>query len=114
MKKLKNKFELKIYEQLKKSRCKYAYESERIPYVIAGHYIPDFVLSTPTGKVYIETKGYLRPEHKRKMVAVKRSHPELDLRILFYAPNKSYIKWAQKNGIKFAVNEIPQEWLDGF
>lgn len=114
MKKLKNKFELKIYAQLKAAKAKFAYESERLPYVIAGHYIPDFVLSTPTGKIYIETKGYLRPEHKRKMVAVKRYHPEIDLRILFYAPNKAYIRWAEKNGIKYAISVIPQEWLDGF
>jgi predicted nuclease of restriction endonuclease-like RecB superfamily len=114
VKKLKNKFELKIYAQLKKSRARFTYEGTRIPYVLSGHYIPDFVITTHNGMVYIETKGYLRPEHKRKMVAVRRQHPEIDLRILFYAPNKSYIKWAEKNGIKYAISVIPQEWLDGF
>ncbi len=111
--KVRNKFEDRIYLFLKKKRVKFKYESEKIPYVIAGHYIPDFILDTPLGKVYIETKGYLRPEHKRKMAAVKRQHPELDLRILFYSHNDKNIKWAEKNGLKYAISEIPPEWLKG-
>jgi predicted nuclease of restriction endonuclease-like RecB superfamily len=111
---VKNKFEIKIYAQLKRAGIRFRYEGTKIPYVLSGHYIPDFVIITPTGLVYVETKGYLRPEHKRKMVAVKRQHPEIDLRILFYAPKKEYIKWAEKNGIKYAISTIPQEWLDGF
>ena len=111
MSKLRNKFETKIYGQLKKSRIKFKYESERLPYLIAGHYIPDFVLTTKTGKIYIETKGYLRPEDKRKLVAVKKLNPHIDLRILFYSINKKYIKWADKVGLKWAIDTIPDEWL---
>jgi predicted nuclease of restriction endonuclease-like RecB superfamily len=92
----------------------YTYESEKIPYVIASHYIPDFILSTPFGSVYIECKGYLRPEDKRKLCAVKRQHPEMDIRILFYSLNKKYIKWAEKTGFRWAVGRIPKEWIDGF
>lgn len=113
IKKTKNKFEAKIFNQLKRAKVKFLYESEKIPYVFAGHYIPDFVLETTLGKIYIETKGYLRPEHKRKMVAVKRLHPELDIRILFYSENKKYIKWATKNGFKYAIDTIPKDWLAG-
>ena len=81
--------------------------------MLARHYIPDFILDTPNGKVYIELKGYLRPEHKAKMVAVKRQHPELDIRILFYARKKEYIRWAEKNGFRYAFEKIPQEWIKG-
>jgi len=109
-----NLFEQKIDKQLKKSKLPYKYEPEKIPYVLAGHYIPDFGFNTDTGRVLLECKGYLRPEHKRKMVAVKRQHPELDIRIVFYRHNKSYIKWAEKCGFKWAVDTIPQEWLNGF
>lgn len=91
----------------------YTYESEKIPYVLARHYIPDYIVLTPSGKIYIECKGYFRPEHKAKMIAVKKQHPELDIRILFYAPNKKYEKWAVKNGFKYAFSDIPKEWLDG-
>ena len=91
----------------------FSYEPEKIPYVLAGHYIPDFRILTSTGRVYIETKGYLRPEHKRKMVAVRRQHPNLDIRILFYSGSDSNIRWAVKNGFRYAVGEIPKEWLEG-
>lgn len=113
MKKTRNKFELKIYRQLKRSKCSFNYESEKIAYVIASHYTPDFILTTPLGKIYIECKGYFRPEDKRKLVAVKRLNPQLDLRLLFYARKPQYVKWAVKNGFKFAVEKIPKEWLNG-
>lgn len=112
-KKPRNKFETKIYEQLSRSGRIFDYESERIPYIIASHYIPDFTVFTPTGKVYIETKGYLRPEDKRKLVAVKKLNPRLDIRIVFYAFNKRYVAWAIRNGFRYAIGNIPKEWLDG-
>lgn len=114
MKKTRNKFETRIERQLKKAKVSFTYESERIPYVLAGHYVPDFILTTPTGKVYIETKGYFRPEAKRKMVAVKKLNPHLDIRILFYALKPQYVKWAERHGFRWAVEKIPKEWLEGF
>ena len=113
MKKLKNKFEKKIDRQIKRSKVPYEYEGCRIPYVLAGNYIPDFVLHTPNGILYVETKGYLRPEHKRKMVAVKRQHPEKDIRLIFYARNPKYEKWAVKHGFRYAFEKIPTEWFEG-
>lgn len=113
MKKTRNKFEQRVEAELKKRKAKFRYESEKIAYVIAGHYIPDFIVTTPTGKIYIETKGYLRPEHKRKMVAVKKCNPQLDIRILFYASKPHDIRWAVRNGFIYAVGSIPKEWLDG-
>lgn len=75
--------------------------------------MPDFIIVTPTGRVFIETKGHLRREDKAKLVAVKRQHPEVDLRLLFYAPNKVNSKWATKHGFRFAFGNIPREWLEG-
>ena len=112
MKKFKNKFERRINLQLKRAKVQFKYESEKLPYYYTGHYIPDFVLSLPEGKVYIEAKGYLRPEHKRKMVAVKKLHPTLDIRIVFYSKKVKDIKWADKHGFKYAFEKIPKEWLD--
>lgn len=112
--KTRNKFEERIYAQLKRKRCRVTYETAQIPYVIAGHYIPDFIIQTPSGKVYIETKGHFRPEAKRKMVAVKRQHPELDIRIVFYKYNKQYEKWAIRYGFKYAFEKVPLEWMEGF
>lgn len=118
MKKTKNQFEQKILKQLKKTKLPVEYEAERIPYVLAGHYIPDYVITTLTGKVYIEAKGHFRPEAKRKMAAVKRQHPEKDIRIVFYPGSKKkitqYERWAIKNGFRFAWGEIPKDWFNGF
>lgn len=113
MNKTRNKFERRIELSLKKSKVNFKYESERIAYVIAAHYIPDFIISTPNGKIYVECKGYLRPEDKRKLAAVKRTNPWMDLRILFYRDVKTQVRWAEKNGFKYAIENIPQEWLEG-
>jgi hypothetical protein len=110
---LKNKFEKKLYKQLKKAKVDFKYESSRIPYILACDYVPDYTVLTKRGVIYIEAKGYLRPEHKRKMVAVKRQHPEKDIRIVFYSKNKKYIKWAEKNSYTYAIGSIPKEWLEG-
>lgn len=90
---------------------KVKYESEKIPYLISGHYIPDFVIETKSGKIYIETKGHFRPEAKRKMVAVKKLNPALDIRILFYKHSKANEKWCAKYGFPYAHTNIPEEWL---
>ena len=110
-KKTRNNFEKRIEKSLKRKKVKFSYESEKIPYVIAGHYIPDFIFTTPHGKIYLETKGHFRPEAKRKMVAVRRQHPELDIRLLFYSRKVKDIRWCEKHGFKWAIGEIPEEWL---
>jgi predicted nuclease of restriction endonuclease-like RecB superfamily len=109
-KKLKNKFEVKLFKQLKRSRVNFEYEPIRIPYTLSGYYIPDFLIDG-SRRILVEAKGYLRPEHKRKMVAVKRQHPELDIRIVFYAKVAKNIRWAEKNGFPYAIGKIPKEWL---
>jgi Autographiviridae endonuclease I len=108
---LKNAFEKKLNKQLKKAKVRFDYECTRIPYILACDYVPDWTVLLPSGVLYIEAKGYLRPEHKRKMVAVKRQHPEKDIRMVFYSKNKKYIKWAERNGFTYAIGEIPKEWL---
>lgn len=113
MSKVRNKFEERIQKQLRRAKIEFKYEPIKIPYILARHYTPDFVLHTPLGKVYVECKGYLRPEHKAKMVAVKRQNPNLDIRILFYSENKKWIKWAERNGFKYAIDKIPTDWIKG-
>ena len=113
MKKTRNKFEKKLEGQLKRSKVQFSYETEKIPYVLASHYIPDFILATPLGKIYIEAKGYLRPEDKRKLKAVKRQHPELDIRLVFYKDVKKQVLWAIKSGFRYSITKIPTEWIRG-
>ena len=108
---MRNKFEHDVDRQLKRSRVAYKYESERIAYVLARHYIPDFIVQTKSGKVYIECKGHLRREDKAKLRAVKRQRPDMDLRILFYRKSVANTKWAERNGFRYAIQTIPKEWL---
>lgn len=113
MKKTRNRFEKKIERQLKKAKVKFEYESERITYLLSGYYLPDFVIHTSLGKIYIETKGYFRPDAKRKLSSVKKLHPELDIRLLFYGRNKQNEKWCIKHGFRYAFEDIPVDWLLG-
>lgn len=82
--------------------------------MIEGNYIPDFILSNrnyTSKKIYIEAKGHFRPEAKRKMVAVKKLHPDLDIRFVFYSRKVSDIRFAEKYGFKYSIGSIPEEWV---
>lgn len=112
--KTRNKFEARLLQRLKGASFKVEYETEKLPYTIHGNYIPDYILHPPSGKVYIEAKGHFRPEAKRKMVAVKKQHPELDIRIVFYRYSGVYVRWATKHGFPYAIGDIPDEWIRGW
>ena len=109
--------EEKVADLLVNLGVKYEYESTKVPYVLQCNYTPDFLL--PNG-VYLETKGQLTEEDRRKMKAVKKANPELDIRFVFQAPyNKiykgsktTYAAWAEKNNFPWAAyHSIPIEWL---
>ena len=96
---------------------KYEYESEKIPYTIQHHYCPDFVLPNHT---YLEAKGYWSPADRRKILAVKKDNPDMDLRMVLQAPynkiNKNskttYAMWCEKHDIPWtAYHDIPIDWL---
>ena len=108
--------ERQVADLLDKLKVDYSYESEWFPYVIEHKYIPDFRV----GDVFLETKGYFKPADRRKMLAVKRANPDLDIRLVFQAPyNKiskrsktTYAKWADKHGfLRSAYYAIPTSWL---
>lgn len=112
----KSGFERMLATQLTQSGVKWHYEDTKIPYILEGEYNPDFHLLA--SDIYIEAKGVLDRESKRKMVAVKRQHPEYDIRFLFMNANKkipgtkqTHGEWATKNGFPWAEGSIPDEWL---
>ena len=109
--------EKKVAELLGNLSIPFEYESTKVPYVLQSNYTPDFLL--PNG-IYLETKGQFTPEDRRKMIAVKEAHPDLDIRMVFQAPyNKiakrsktTYAAWCERHGIKWAAyHSIPSEWL---
>jgi hypothetical protein len=109
--------EEKVADLLTNLGVKYEYESTKVPYVLQCNYTPDFLLPN---SIYLETKGQLTEEDRRKMKAVKAAHPDLDIRFVFQTPyNKiykgsktTYAKWADKHGFPWcAFHSIPIEWL---
>ena len=109
--------ERKVDTLLSSLGVEYEYESTKVPYVLSCNYTPDFILSNG---VVLEAKGHLSPDDRRKMLAVKKQNPELDIRFIFQAPyNKiykgsktTYAKWAERNGFLWAhYQTIPVEWL---
>ena len=108
--------ERQVAELLDELKIEYAYEPKWFEYVIEHKYVPDFKI----GNIYLEAKGYFPPDQRRKMKAVKKANPDLDIRLVFQAPyNKiskksktTYAKWADKNGFPWcAYYAIPREWL---
>lgn len=109
--------EEKVADLLSNLGVKYEYESTRVPYQLLCNYTPDFLL--PSG-IYLETKGHLTEEDRRKMKAVKKANPDLDIRFVFQSPyNKiykgsktTYASWAEKHGFPWcAFHSIPIDWL---
>ena len=108
--------EEQVAELLEELEIPYTYESEKIDYVVEARYIPDFKV----GDIYLECKGYFKATDRRKMLAVKRCNPDLDIRLVFQAPyNKiskgsktTYAMWCEKHGIPWtSYHDIPLDWL---
>jgi hypothetical protein len=117
MTKYRSKLEERVARWLELNDHPFEYESLKLPYTIEAVYTPDFIL--PNG-VIIETKGWLKPEDRRKMLAVKKAHPKLDIRLVFQSPHNTiskeskttYASWAEKHGFPWAhYNSIPLEWF---
>lgn len=115
---VKSDLEFAIWNELRKKKAKATYETESFSYVLERKYLPDFIVHTREhGKIYVEVKGYLRPEDRSKLRAVKRDNPSIDLRLLFAKDNKisrsklRYSQWAEKYGFTYAIGKVPDDWL---
>ena len=64
--KFRSGLEEKVSDLLLELGVKYEYESTKVPYILECNYTPDFLL--PNG-VFLETKGHLSEEDRRKMKA---------------------------------------------
>ena len=116
----KSGLETHIDEMLKAQDIDGEYEQHKLSYVIpqTNHtYKPDFRL--PNG-IFIESKGWLRSEDRKKHLLIKEQNPDIDLRFVLQSPNgkiykgskTTYSQWCEKNGFKWAGKTIPQEWID--
>lgn len=116
MPKFRSQLEERVSELLEHHRIEYEYETIQLPYVLECKYKPDFIL--PNG-IYLEVKGWLDDADRRKMVAVKKTHPHLDIRFVFQGPYKiiprtkmTHAFWAEKYGFPWChYQNIPLSWL---
>jgi hypothetical protein len=101
---------------LEKENVPFLYEESKYEYTLLSRYTPDFHL--PNG-VILEVKGFFKPSDRRKMAAMKKQHPELDIRFVFQRNNtltrtskSNYGDWADKHGYQWCIYpHIPESWL---
>jgi len=107
-----------VSEFLKQNQKQVRYEELKVEWMDLRYrtYTPDFVLDNG---IIIETKGIFDNEDRRKHIAVREQHPELDIRFVFSNANAklykgsktTYAMWCDKQGFKYSNRIIPQEWL---
>lgn len=110
-------------EELLSKIGKVEYEPDRLPFVqpaVDRYYVPDFKLGD---KNYIEVKGRLTLEDRKKMLWVKEQHPDVKIRIIFGNGNNkitkksktTYLGWASENGFEAidVKDPIPKSWFKG-
>jgi len=107
-----------IAEYLKDKQNQVRYERLKIEWEDLRYrtYTPDFILDNG---IIIETKGIFDTEDRRKHLAIREQHPELDIRFVFsnskaklYKGAKSrYCEWCDKHEFKWEHRIIPEAWL---
>jgi hypothetical protein len=117
-----SRFESEVAADLARRMVDFEYEGERVYYCIPATYITDFTIpeeESITGKpIYVEVKGWLKPQDKRKMLAVRAENPGMDIRFLL---QKGYLKrstgltkearWCNAQGFAWAEGTVPDSWL---
>jgi len=125
---MKSILEVEIAAQMDTKKIKWTYEPDKFEYhlcpnwkksckVKTSKYIPDFKIGPNT---YVEVKGKMTLDTRKKMEAVKRCHPKLKIYMVFGAANNKissrpnatrYFEWAEKAGFPWSNKEVKREWL---
>lgn len=93
----------------------FVYERVKLAYTLAKRYTPDWT----KGSLVLEFKGVLTPADRTKMLAVKATHPHLDIRFVFQNAHNTlnkqsrttYGAWATQHGFLWAHKSTPPAWL---
>lgn len=110
--------EVKIANLLKEAAIPHRYEKVKIEWedLMYRTYTPDIILSNG---IIIEVKGRFTSDDRRKHLAVKKQHPDLDIRFVFESSRRklskgaktTYGQWCEKHGLQYHDRIIPEEWL---
>jgi hypothetical protein len=114
--KFKSKFERNLSTAFRKRRLQFEYEPRKFKFIqpeIKRTYTPDFWL--PEVGTYVESKGKLTPEDRKKLIWWRSCNPEVPLVILFMrgrnpirrGSGTTYLDWATENGFE------AYEWEEG-
>ena len=108
----------RLVESLSKIQKEVRYEKLKIEWEDLRYrtYTPDFLLDNG---IIIETKGRFMAADRRKHIAIKKQHPELDIRFVFTSSRRklskgaktTYALWCEKNKFLYADRVVPQDWL---
>lgn len=97
----------------------YEYEPDKFTVSIPTSYTPDFRVDTKSGPVYVECKGYFRPESMAKVKAFVQENPEVKFHIIFQKDNPvykgskiKYSDWCKKLNISYSVSSLPKELFE--
>ena len=114
---VRSQYERTVYENILKSGYTAEYEPGPVTYKVieTRKYTPDIVLKSG---VWVELKGYLRPEDKRKLRRIRLAYPTRNFCILFQreqphakGAKSTNIQWAENIGmIAAAGDSIPKAW----
>ena len=107
-----------LAEYLKQLKVDFRYEAIKIEWEDLAYrtYTPDFIL--PNG-IIIETKGRFLASDRRKHLAIKKQHPDLDIRFVFTnsrsklrkGAKSTYGEWCIKHGFRYYDKVIPEDWI---
>lgn len=117
----KSKLEEQVWAKLKVEFPQTKYEPDKFPYLqpeIDRTYTPDF--KTGRRNIYLEAKGKLDLETRKKMVWFKDCNPNVRIIFLFQnADNKltkksktTYGEWATSNGFEWL--DYRKDWLNAY
>jgi len=114
--KFRSNFEKTVYDTVQSEGFGIQFEPFKLDYTLQGRYLPDFVLDNG---VIIEAKGYFDARARSKMIAVKKAHPNLDIRFVFMNANTkvrkgsdaTYADWCKRYGFLYAEGTIPVKWM---
>jgi hypothetical protein len=117
----KSKLEEKVWATLKREYPTVKYEPQKFKFIqpeIERTYIPDF--KTGRTNIFLEAKGKLDLETRKKMVWFKQSNPSIRIIFLFQNPDNkitkrsktTYAMWATDNGFEWL--DFRKDWLRAY
>jgi hypothetical protein len=117
----KSKLEEKVWAVLKKEFSTVKYEPQRFKFIqpeVERTYIPDFKIGR--SNIFIEAKGKLDLETRKKMVWFRDSNPTIRIIFLFMNPDNkitkrsktTYAMWATDNSFEWL--DFRKDWLNAY